>query len=151
MGLPYMPTLTPQTTPTDRQSYGSPIESGKLKGYQLTAYGNPRHSMGLPYTGVLPILAVLSHASCGYYPIPPGDRATPSVPTEVGQNPTLRSIPGVPVPQVFRVRMKPVTGYLSWCLVSGGPTCSQCMCAAVVLAVVFLLPRRGIRTTPSNR
>ena len=26
MGLPYMPTLTPQTTTTDRQSYGSPME-----------------------------------------------------------------------------------------------------------------------------
>ena len=25
MGLPYMPTLTPKTTPTDRQSYGSSI------------------------------------------------------------------------------------------------------------------------------
>ena len=23
--MPYMPTLTPQTTPTDRQSYGSPM------------------------------------------------------------------------------------------------------------------------------
>ena len=24
--MPYMPTLTPKTTPTDRQSYGSPME-----------------------------------------------------------------------------------------------------------------------------
>ena len=31
MGLPYVPTLTPQTTtPTDRQSYGSPTGSPRL-------------------------------------------------------------------------------------------------------------------------